>query len=384
MIKIMLSAGEVSGDIHGAALAKELLKINPSIELFGMGGEKMRAAKVKTICDLTSKGTIGIIEIFKFLPSILLTFFKMKKLLKDENPDALVLIDYQGFNMLLAKQAKKLGIKTIYYIPPQEWLWGKEKGIKDVATTLDKLLCIFEKETEIYKHYGANAVYVGNPNFDTAKPTMSKEEFCAKFSLNPKFPIFGLFPGSRQQEIDTLLPVFIETAHLIKKSIPNSQFVIAISSLNFKEKIEKVVYSEKDKIKILVLYGLSHDILNACNLAIAASGTIITEAVILNTPIIMAYKISKATYFIAKNLLKINLPYLTMPNILINKLVIPEFIQEEANPENIAKKAIEIITSDHENKKMLNEYKNIRNLLGKPGAVKRAAEEIIVELRGKI
>ena len=174
MIKVMLSAGEVSGDIHGAALAKELKILNRNIILFGMGGERMRSAGVELLYDLSSRGTVGIIEILKFLPSILFGISKMKRALKKEQPDLLVLIDYQGFNMMLAKYAKKLGIKTVYYIAPQEWLWGTPKGVKNVANTIDKILCIFEDEAKTYKKYGGNAVYIGNPNVDTTKSIISK------------------------------------------------------------------------------------------------------------------------------------------------------------------------------------------------------------------
>ncbi|MFA5103929.1 MAG: lipid-A-disaccharide synthase [Candidatus Margulisiibacteriota bacterium] len=378
----MLSAGEVSGDIHGAALAKELKKSNSALYLFGMGGEKMRLAGVDIKYDLSAKGTVGIMEVIKFLPSILFGLAKMKKLLKKEKPDILTLIDYQGFNMLLAKYAKKLGIKTVYYIAPQEWLWGTPKGIKNVVETIDKLLCIFEEEAKIYKENGGNAVYVGNPNIDTARPSSSKEDFCKTAGLNPKFPIFGLFPGSRHQELDALLPVFTSAAGLIKKRIPNAQFVIALSSLQFKTKVNS--YLQKHKINIPALYGRSHDILSASNVAIAASGTIIMEAAIINTPAIMAYKISALTYLIAKHIVKIKLPYFTMPNIIANKMIVPEIMQSDATECNIAGKAVQMLTDPEEIKAIKEGFRLVRARLGAPGAVKRAAEEIMTELRGKI
>lgn len=382
MIKIMMSAGEVSGDIHGAALARELKKLNSALHLFGMGGEKMRLAGVDIKYDLSAKGTVGIVEILKFLPSILLGFFVMKRLLKKERPDLLVLIDYQGFNMMLAKYAKKLGIKTVYYIAPQEWLWGTTKGVKKVVATIDKLLCIFEDESRIYKENGGNAVYVGNPNVDTARPGSTKEDFCKTAGLNPKFPIFGIFPGSRHQELDTLLPVFAGAAQLIKKKIPNAQFIIALSSLQFKKKISS--FLEKRRINIPVVYGRSHDILGSSNVAIAASGTIIMEASIINTPAIMAYKISAVTYFIAKHIVKIKLPYFTMPNIIANKMIVPEIMQSEATGQNIADKAVQLLTDQEAIKNIKEGYRQVRSRLGAPGAVKRAAEEILSELRGRI
>lgn len=382
MIKIMLSAGEISGDMHGAALAKELKKINSALYLFGMGGEKMRLAGVDIKYDLSAKGSVGVMEVLRFLPSILFGLYKMKRLLKKESPDLLVLIDYQGFNMLLAKYAKKLGIKTAYYIPPQEWLWGTPKGIKNVVATIDKLLCIFEEEARIYKENGGNAVYVGNPNVDLAKPGVSKEEFCRATGLNPKFPIFGLFPGSRHQELISLLPVFTGAAALIKKEIPNAQFVIALSSLQFKSMV--LSYLKKNNINIPAIYGRSHDILGASNVAIAASGTIIMEAAIINTPAVMAYKISNLTYLIAKYIVKIKLPYFSMPNIIANKMIVPEIMQSDVTQNNIAEKAVKMLMDPDKAKAVKDGFRNVRAKLGPPGAVRRAAEEIMSELRGRI
>lgn len=382
MIKVMLSAGEISGDMHGAALAKELKNLNRNIHLFGMGGERMRAAGVELIYDLSSKGTVGIIEILKFLPSILLGMSKMKRALKKERPDILVLIDYQGFNMLLAKYAKKLGIKTVYYIAPQEWLWGTPKGIRNVVNTLDKILCIFEDEAKTYKDHGGNAVYVGNPNVDAAKTPISKEDFCRSAGLNPKFPVFGIFPGSRHQEIDILLPVMIGAAKIIKRQIPNSQFVVGLSSVHFKNKVEARLKSEG--FNVPVIYGKSHAILNASNVSIAASGTITMEAAILDAPIIMAYKLSALSHFIAKYIVKLRLRYYTMPNILTNKEIIPEFLQEKVSAENIAAKTLALFTDKKELDAIKSGYREVRTKLGPTGAVKKAASEIFEELRGKI
>ncbi len=382
MIKIMLSAGEVSGDVHGAHLALELKKINPSACLFGMGGEKMKAAGVDIRLDLTKSGTVGIVEIFKHLHKILFGLRKAKYMLRKELPDVLVLIDYQGFNMVLAGVAKSLGVKTVYYIAPQEWLWGTPKGVKSVATTIDTIIAIFEDEAKIYREAGGNVLYHGNPNLDTARPTMQKKEFFSLLGLNDRFPTFGLFPGSRQQEIDTLTPVLIQTAEIIKKTIPNSQFILSLSSIHFKEKISS--FLAKSSVDIKVVYGKSHDALSSSNVCVAASGTTIIEAAILNTPIIMIYKLSPVTYFFAKNIVKIRLKYYCMPNILADKAIVPEYIQEKAKPQTLADKAMELLTDTKTKETMIEGYKLIRSKLGSPGVVKTAAKDIFGLIRGKI
>lgn len=382
MIKIMLSAGEVSGDLHGSALADELKKINNRVYLFGMGGEKMRSAGVDIKIDITSRGTVGIAEIIRHIPYLLSAFLKMRSILKKEKPDLLVLIDYQGFNMLLASAAKKIGIKTAYYIPPQEWLWGTKKGVINVANTIGRIISIFEDEARIYKNAGGNVTYVGNPNLDTAKPTMNKDSFCKLLGLNPKFPIFGLFPGSRIQEIEFLLKIVLDASRIIKAKVPNAQFVLSLSSEHFRSDIKKLV--AKSGLDIPIIHGHNHNILNSSNISIAASGTTTMEAVILDAPVVTFYKVSQLSYFIGKYILRIGLPFYAMPNILANKEVIPELIQSNLTPENISCSVLRLLTDKNEMAKMKEGFRAIRARMGAPGAVKRAAETIFFELKGKI
>ncbi len=380
MIKVMLSTGEVSGDIHASFLAAELLKLNPSVKLFGMAGERCRAAGVETLLDLSSKGTVGITEVIRFLPSIMLAYFKMRAVLKRERPDLLLLVDYQGFNMLLAKYAKKMGVRTIYYIAPQEWLWGTSKGVKSVASTLDRILAIFEREAEEYRKAGAVVDYIGNPNLDTIKLSLDKADFCRAFSLNPNFPIIGLFPGSRLHEIRGLLPVFLKACEIIRSKVPNAQFVLSVSSGQFSKEIKKLVGLSG----LRLVQGKSHDILSAANVSLAASGTITMEGTILGAPLVMAYKISAVSEFIGKKILKVRLPYYSMTNLLVGSEVIPEFVQDKATPQNLAAKAVELLTDKESAAKMRAGYAKALKKFGSPGAVKLAAQIINNELKGKI
>ena len=376
----MLSTGEVSGDMHASFLVSELLKLNRSMYIFGMAGAKSRAAGVDVRIDLSAKGTVGITEVFRFLPSILMAYFKMKSILKKERPDLLLLVDYQGFNMLLAKYAKKIGVRTIYYISPQEWLWGTKKGVKYVASTIDKLFAIFEDEAVAYKNAGANVSYIGNPNLDTIKLSGDKLSFCRTFGLNPNFPIIGIFPGSRLQEIKSLLGILLKASEIIKARIPNALFVLSLSSEHFRKDIEKMIGGSQIKF----IYGKNHDILNAANVSLAASGTITMEATILGAPVVMAYKISGISAFIGRHILRIRLPYYSMTNLIAGYEVIPEFVQENATAENLAGKAVELLTDKSKIAEMKKGYSGALSKFGTPGAVKRAAQEINYELRGKI
>jgi len=362
--KIMMSAAEVSGDVHGGFLARHLT----GCQLFGMGGEKMRVAGVDIRVDITAKSTIGIIEALRYLPSQLIAFHKMKKMLVREKPHALILIDAQGFNMPLAKFAKSKGIRTIYYIAPQEWLWGTQKGVVKVAKTIDLIISIFKQEHDINIKAGGNSVYFGNPLIDLAKPTMTKEAFYRKFGLDPARKVIAMCPGSRPQELKILLPILVRVA----KKLGNYQYIMPVSSSRFTGRIKKFV--SKFDLGINVIEGFNYDVLAYSDLAIAKSGTIVLESVILGTPVIMFYKLSRLTYYIARNLLKINLPYYSMPNLLAGKMVVPEFVMEEATADNLYNAALKILRDPVKAKQNFDE---VRSVLGEEGAAEKSAQKII-------
>lgn len=368
--KIMMSAAEISADILGSYLAREL----KGCQLFGMGGARMREAGVDVRLDITDKSSIGIIEALKFIPSHLITLSKLKKMLQKEKPDALILIDAQGLNMPLASYAKKMGIRTIYYVAPQEWLWGTKKGVEKVSKTIDLIISIFKQENEIYKSAGANSVYFGHPLLDIVRPAMNREQFCRKFDIDPAKKIIALCPGSRQQEIKSLLPILIDTAEKIKEA----QFLMPVPSLLFKQRILDRV--SRSKVKINLIEGHNYDVLANSDLVIAKSGTIVMECVCLGTPVIMFYKLSRLTYYIAKHMLKVNLPFYSMPNLLAGRQIVPEYLMEKATSENLSREAENILKSPE---KMVSGYKEVIQLMGSPGATKKAAEKIIEFVKGR-
>jgi lipid-A-disaccharide synthase len=360
----MISAGEVSGDMHASYLAQELR----GFELFGMGGEKMREADVDVRIDITDRSSVGIIEALKDIPSQLSVFNRMKRLLRSERPAALILVDAQGFNMPLAKYAKKLGIRTIYYVAPQEWLWGSKKGVKVEAKTIDLIISIFKKEHEVNSAAGANSFYFGHPLLDIVKPKMTKEAFCKHVGLDPAKKIIALCPGSRKHEIRSLLPILIETA----KKLGEDQYILPVSTSKFADHIERMV--KGSGINIKVIEGFNYDVLAHADLAISKSGTIILESVILGTPVIMFYKLSRLTYYIGKLLMKINLPFYSMPNLLAGREVVPEFVMEKATAKNLSAEAFKILADPS---KIKSGYQEVLRELGEPGAVKKSAEKII-------
>lgn len=375
-MKIMISAGEVSGDTHGTYLVRELKKLNPNIYFFGMGSEKLLAEGVDVKFDITKLGTVGVFEALPNVLPIYLTYRKMVDLMKKEKPDLLLLVDSQGINMPLAKAAKKIGIKTVYYIAPQEWLWGTARNAKKVAQTIDLIVAIFEKENEIYKLSGGNVVYSGHPLLDIVKPSLSKKETRQRLIGDEKGPIIAICPGSRTQEIKGLFPILLKAGELIKKELPDAKFLVPAASTDMIKRVFNMV-SEDFRPKAVV--GHTYDILAASDLAICTSGTINLEASILGTPNIMVYKLSPLTYFLGKYVLKIGerLPYYSMPNILLEQKVIPELVMEQATPETIAQEAVAVIKDSSRQQNMRASFDALKNKLGSPGVIARSAQAIL-------
>ena len=374
MKKILISAGEVSGDVHGAYLAKELKKIRPDIYLFGMGSERLAAEGVDIKFDISKRGTIGIFEALPNIFPIYLTFIKMKNLLLEVKPDLVLLIDSQGFNLPFAKFCKKSGVKTAYYIAPQEWLWGSPAGVKKVARAIDLIVAVFEKEYKSYKQAGANVVYFGHPLIDIVKPSLPRAEARSKYLGAGKF-LVSLCPGSRRQEIKGLFPVLLEAGELIKKEMPEVKFIVPAASQNIANDLSR--YPGTSAINIVV--GQTYDVLSASDLAICTSGTINLEASLLGVPNIMVYKLSPLTYFIGKYILKINekLPYFSMPNLLMEDKIIPELIMKNANANKIASVCLSILKDPSRQEKMKKSFARLKTLLGQPGAISNIAQSIV-------
>jgi lipid-A-disaccharide synthase len=375
MKKIMISAGEVSGDAHGTFLVRELKKLDPDIVFLGMGSERLLAEGVDVKFDISKRGTIGIFEALPNFFPIYITYLKMMSLMKKERPDLLLLVDSQGINMPLAKAAKKLGIKTIYYIAPQEWLWGTPRGLKKVIETIDLIIAIFEKENEVYKLAGGKVAYFGHPLLDIVKPLMDKASAKKQFLGTDTGPVISLCPGSRKQEIKELFPLLLKAAEIINQEIPETRFLIPAASTNMIKEIFGLISDFRPK----AIVGHTYEILSISDLALCTSGTINLEASILGTPNIMVYKLSPLTYLLGKYILKIGekLPFFSMPNLLLEEKVIPELVMEQANPEKIAAEATSILKSPARQEKMKESFEKIKSKLGSPGVIARCAQAIM-------
>ncbi len=333
---IFFSAGEVSGDLSAAEVIKILSE--KGIRCVGIGGKHMEKAGMVNISntDETLTSSVGFSESMKFILSKIKLLNTVKKYLKINRPDAVVLVDNQGFNLQLAKEAKKLGIMTFYYFPPMVSVWGEKTKYK-VAKYCDKIFCTFEKDYEIYKEVSSNAVYVGHPLVDRIRNNYSsKENYLKDFRENTKKIL--LLPGSRYQEINNLLPVFLDAIKLMSDKIQNIEleFYLVVAHTSFLEKVKKEIEKRKlDKAIKVYINNMDYALYDIADVVIASSGTTTLEMAIMGKPTIVTYIVSSLTYLIGRMLVKSK--FISLPNILIGEEVFPELLQEAVNPENIAK-----------------------------------------------
>lgn len=370
MHKIMFSAGEVSGDMHGANLARALKDIEPDIELFGFGGKMMQEAGVKLFANIKDYNVMGFYEVLMNLRRL----FKLRALLKHvmeiEKPDVLVLIDYPDFNWRLAAIAKKLNIAVFSYIPPSAWAWRKGRA-KKVAVMADMIAAIFPFEMPVYEQAGANIEFVGNPLVETVKPSLSKENACAYLKVDRSKKNILLLPGSRKQEIKNILPIMLESACLFAKKESKAAFHIAVAEGITKRKLQEITAQYPLEIKFHS--DKLYDLMQNCDIAFATSGTVVLEAALMGLPTVVLYRMSKITYYIANLFVKVK--FFSLPNILADREIIPELLQDEVNPRNIIEKAENLLANGKD--KNRENLLSIRDKLGKPGVAKRVAMLIL-------
>jgi lipid-A-disaccharide synthase len=354
--KIFIVTGEASGDLHAANLVKAVQKLNPNIEFSGMGGANMRQAGVNIIIDNKDLAVIGPFEVLMNLPKIYRARKTICQTLRANPPDLLILIDYSGFNLRLAKIAKKMGIKILYYISPQFWA-SRSWRIKIIRKYVDKVAVIFPFEVEFYKKFNIPVAFVGHPLVNKVHPTMSAIEAKQKFNLNPQYKTIGLFPGSRKGEIKRLLPIILKSALLIKSRFPSTQFILPLASSLTKNDLTPHL---KTNLGIKIIEQQHYDAMNICDGIITKSGTSTLEIALIGIPMVIIYKIWPP-YFPIKAILKI--PYIGMCNIVAGKEIVKELLQQNANPTNISTEITHILTDNKYRDDMINELHKIKNKL---------------------
>lgn len=369
---IFISAGEPSGDMYGAELSKNILKISPKAKLYGLGGDKMQSAGVELLYNMLTLAVVGLWEVSKNLPKFIKIFNETVEKIKTVNPDLVILIDNPGFNLRLAKRIKKLKIPIIYYVSPQVWAWGS-KRIQAMKPLIDKMLVVFKFEEDLYKENNIDCKFVGHPLIDIVKPNMNKELFRIKFNLNERKPIIGLLPGSREKEIQTHLPILVKAAIKINKKYPESLFIILKSSGVQSSFYQK--FLNNLNLPIRLIENFNYECINISDFCIVASGTATLETAILETPMIIIYKVSFLSWLMLKP--QVRVPYIGMVNVIAGKKIVPELIQNQVRPKLIAQKVCYYLNNLEEKKILIQNLKDIKSLLGEGGASKKVAQEVI-------
>ncbi len=371
----MIIAGEPSADMHGGALARQLKISNPDLRISGIGGPQMRKAGVETFADLTQYAVIGFVEVLKHFPIFKHTFELTIQQIKKEQPQAVILIDYPGFNLRLAKRIKQdiPKVKIIYYISPQIWAWGK-KRIDLIKKTIDKLLVVFKFEETLYKKNGVDAEFVGHPLLEKFNTLRGKNAVLNSMNLSDKDKIICLLPGSRVNEVKKLLPVMLKAAKRLQEKIPEIKFLL-IRSLNINPKLIKQITGRYPELNLQIIDKNTYDFINVSAFAWVCSGTATLETAILGIPMLVVYKTSFFTWFISR--LLIELPYIGLVNVVAGKKIIPEFIQYQANPAKLVKASLGFFKSSRqEQDNIKQELSKVRENLGTSDANKNAAKAI--------
>ncbi|MBF0504547.1 MAG: lipid-A-disaccharide synthase [Candidatus Omnitrophica bacterium] len=386
---LMVIAGEASGDMRAAGLARALKQLQPSLRLSGIGGAHMRQAGVECFTDITELAVIGFVEVLKNLGRIKKVFDQALVQIDTTHPDAVILVDYPGFNLRLAREIKKRGIKIIYYISPQVWAW-KEARVKKIKELVNRMIVLFPFEQETYTKYGMKVDYVGHPLVDEIVVSKTPSEVLRNIGLSEGKTTIGLMPGSRAKEVERHLPCMLEAAQKLFEQDHDRQFVLLKASTIPLKFIESVLMGRSLKrllrpfgtrndtalkdLPIKIYDGTTYDGINAMDAAMVASGTATLETALLLKPMVIIYKTSWLTYAIAKAVIKI--PYIGLVNIVAGKKVAEELIQNDAKPETIAR-AVENALN---NKQIVNELAAVKTSLGEPGASLRAAHIVLNEL----
>ena len=386
-MKLLISTGEVSGDLQGSLLINALKtnaeKRKIELEIIALGGERMQEAGAKLISNTSSIGAIGFLEALPYVLPTLNAQSKIDNYLSSSPPDAVVLIDYMGPNIRLGLKVKKKfpNIPIIYYIAPQEWAWRLgDSGTTDLISFTDKILAIFEEEAKFYSNKGGNVKFVGHPMLDFYRNIPTREESLRRIGLTSDQKLLLIIPASRKQELKYILPTLLKAAKLLQEKDPSITVLIPSGLNEFNELLNNSLKEYALSGRIILsneVDDLKPFLFSAAHLALAKSGTINMELALNSVPQIVGYKVSRVTAFFARYLLRFNVKYISPVNLLLNKMLIPEFIQEDFKADKIFNAALKILEDNSTKEDIMIGYERLKDKLGKPGVTDRASKDIL-------
>ncbi len=370
MKKIMIMSGEASGDLHGANLARELWKQDPSIAIYGVGSKQMRGAGVRMLADAKEISVVGITEVVTHLGVIYRVYATLKRFLKHELPDLLVLIDFPDFNIMLGKAAQRLGIPVLYYISPQVWVWRKGR-IKTIARLVKAMIVVFPFEVPLYEKAGVDVRFVGHPLTDVVRSDLTKEQAKSVFGLDASRRTIALLPGSRKSELTHLLPDMLAAAKILSTRFQDLQFILPVAPTLEQSFVRTFV--EQCGVSVRVIEGRVYDVLRASDAALVTSGTATLETGLMAIPMVIVYRISAITYYIISRLVHAGLKHVGLVNIVADERLVPELIQEESTPQHMADAVARMLIDPVYYDQIREGLDRVRKRLGDAGASARAA-----------
>ena len=368
-IPLLLSAGEASGDMYAARLATALRQ-RIDVQLFGMGGPQMRAAGVEIVMDYSEVAVVGITEILKHLPSLLQAMNRLVMEAVRRKPALAILTDFPGFHLRLARKLRPNGVQNVYYVCPQFWAWRPWR-VNLIRRRFAKALCIFPFEKEFFSRAGVPTEFIGHPLVGAVVPTKDRKQFCEQHGLTPSRTVVTVLPGSRSAELLHHLPVLQEACARINGKVP-AQFVVAAAR---PQDVDLLKTGWPSGLSLRVVEGETYNALAAADAAIVSSGTATVEAALLNVPAVVVYRVSPLTATLAKPLVRT--PYFAMVNLIAEKRVVPELVQDDFTPQAVADETLRLLQDPNARNNQRAGLAEVRRRLGPPGAVERAADQIV-------
>jgi lipid-A-disaccharide synthase len=398
-LKILIIAGEASGDRHGARLAAEIQKALPQVQLVGIGGEALAARGVKMLARAEDLAVVGLTEVMGRLPAVVRALGEINRVLREDRPALVILIDFPDFNSLVARLAAWRGVPVMYYISPQVWAWRRGR-VRTIARYVDRLAVIFPFEEEFYRRRGVQATFVGHPLVETLPELPSREKLLGGWGLDPRRFTLALLPGSRGSEIERILPIMMAAARLIRQAVPEAQFILPLASTAPRGLVEGMVEEFLGEggshglearatgaggplpPPLKIIPGQAYQALAAAHRAVVASGTVTVEAALAGTPTVIIYRLAPLTYRVAKLLIRVD--HIGMANLLAGEGIFPELIQEDCTPERLAGEALNWIKNMPRVQELRRGLSRVVAELGPPGASQRAARVALEIMQGNV
>ena len=377
---ILLSAGEASGDLHGATLCRALRELHPGVRLIGMGGPRMAAAGMELVADVSGHAVVGTSEALGRIPRLYRAYRLLKARLIEERPRALVVIDFPEFNLRLARIARRAGVPVVYFIPPQLWAWRRGR-IRQMARRVSRVLAVLPFEEKLYRDAGVPVDFVGHPLLDVLPLDLDRAEARRRLGVDPGESLIGLLPGSRREEVERLLPPMLVAAKRLSAAGVARRFALGLAPAVDAAAVGRLVKSAVDEggPRVDIFERRTYEVMAAADVVLISSGTATLEAALLGAPMVVCYRVSRVTEAVVRLLVKVR--WCSLPNLIANRGVVPEVLQDELTGQRLAAEALRLIEDPAAASAQRAAFEQVRAQLGAPGVGRRAAQAVIETAR---